>query len=98
MLTELVSEEDIVEEIGKLGWKRTTDTGQNSSNCLINDLGVAVHYSKYGFYPYLMEIAEQVRNGTMTRKRGIEKAYSIPGKSAVEPLAAKIGLILKQSD
>jgi len=98
MLTELVSEEEIVTEIGKLGWKRTTDTGPNSSNCMINDLGVAVHYSQYGFNPYIMEIAEQVRNGKMTREQGIERAFSIPERSAVEPLAAKIGLILQQID
>lgn len=96
LLTVQVSEEQIIDDISALGWKRTLDTGKNSSNCRLNDLGIAVHHRQYGFNPYVFEISEQVRNGLLDRKTALEKAYSIPALSEVAWQAKQIGLNLDE--
>jgi len=94
MLTLAISEEEIIESIRELGWCKPTDTGKNSSNCLLNDLGIAVHHQKFGFNPYVAEIAEQVRYGLMTREDGLDKAMAIPDLDEVAPQAERIGMAL----
>ena len=56
MLTLLATEEEIIEKISEFGWVKTKDTGNYSSNCKINDLGIMSHNKKYGFNPYIMEL------------------------------------------
>ena len=92
MLAFGVSEEQIIEEISKLGWRKTVDTGSNSTNCLLNDLGIAVHYKQHQYNPYVNEIAEQVRTGLMTRVEALRKVGDIPDFSRVERQARAIGL------
>src|SRR5262249_9100880 len=79
MLAFGVSEDQIIAEISKLGWKKTADTGSNSTNCLLNDLGIAVHYKQHQYNPYVNEIAEQVRTGLMSRGGGLPKVGDIRG-------------------
>lgn len=94
MLAVILSEEEIIKEIQELGWKKTADTGQNSSNCLLNDLGIYVHLKQYGFHPYIFEISEQVRAGLMTRENALKKVESIPNKSDLTAQAKKIDINL----
>jgi tRNA(Ile)-lysidine synthase TilS/MesJ len=94
MLCVRVGEDEIIADIGALGWKRTNDTGKNSSNCRLNDLGILVHARRFGFSPYLMEIADQVRNGLMSREEGLARSRAIPKWEEVEPQAKAIGLRL----
>ena len=61
------------EMIQYLGWKRPSDTDSNSSNCLLNTLGISIHQKKYGFHPYISEVANMVREGVMSRKEALEK-------------------------
>ncbi|MEB2285442.1 MAG: hypothetical protein B6D46_01245 [Polyangiaceae bacterium UTPRO1] len=92
MLAFGVTEDRIIEEIATLGWRKTSDTGSNSTNCLLNDLGIAVHYKQHGYNPYVNEIAEQVRTGLMSRAEALEKVQDIPDFARVERQARKIGL------
>jgi tRNA(Ile)-lysidine synthase TilS/MesJ len=92
MLALIVSEEKIIEEISRLGWVRTMDTGLNSSNCLLNDLGIYVHHKQHGFHPYAFEISEQVRAGLMSRDEAIKRVTTIPERDDVRWQATKIGL------
>lgn len=73
MLSLNISEDDIISKISDFGWIKPTTTGTNSSNCLLNDVGIRIHQEKYGFNPYSMEIAEQVRYGLMSRQDGLKK-------------------------
>jgi hypothetical protein len=66
-------EENILAEIGRLGWQAPADTDSNSTNCLLNGLANQVHVSRYGFHPYAYEIAGLVRNGWMDREAGFQK-------------------------
>lgn len=92
MIAARVGEAQILESIAELGWVRTVDTGQNSSNCQLNDLGIAIHVRRHGFHPYTAEIAEQVRSGLMERDLGLRRLAAIPTTAEVRPQAEKIGL------
>jgi hypothetical protein len=94
MLTVRVTESQIVDELAALGWKRTTDTGQNSTNCRLNDLGIVVHFRQYGFHPYILEMAEQVRNGLLSRDDALIRVRAIPDIASVADQARQIGLDL----
>lgn len=92
MLTLSVTEEEIIESIKKLGWVMTKDTGMNSSNCKLNDLGIAIHYKQFSFHPYELEIAEQVRNGLMSREYALKKISNIPDFSDLSKQMTKVGI------
>jgi hypothetical protein len=94
MLTVTLTEECIIEEIRQLGWEKPVDTGKNSSNCRLNDLGIAMHFNQYGFNPYVFELSEQIRNGLIDRASALEKASFIPDMKDLVPQARQIGLAL----
>jgi len=77
MLTLDYRESVIYETIAPLGWRAPTNTGANSSNCLLNDLGIAAHVKKYRFNPYVNELAELVRRGGMERAEALAKVESV---------------------
>ena len=85
-----ISEKEIIKIISNYGWEQPKDTGQNSSNCLLNDFGIYAHHKKYGFNPYMQEIAEQVRHGLMSREDGLKKVRSIPTYDEVGHLEKKL--------
>jgi tRNA(Ile)-lysidine synthase TilS/MesJ len=67
------NEEKIYQKVSRLGWKAPTDTDSNSSNCLLNSYANQIHMKKYGFHPYVFEIASMVRKGVMAREEGLKK-------------------------
>ena len=67
------NEEAIVERIKTYGWVKPADTDPNSSNCLLNAYANHIHRHRYGFHPYVWEIANMVREGIMTREEGLAK-------------------------
>jgi len=75
MAWEYYNEEMILKDIQQLGWSAPQDTDSNSSNCLLNAYANDIHIKKYGFHPYVWEIANMVRDGVMTREEGHEKIY-----------------------
>lgn len=87
MLTVALSDDAIIDAIAPLGWQRTIDTGRNSSNCQLNDLGISLHHRKHHFHPYVFEISEQIRSGAITREAGLQKIQDIP---ALDSLSAQI--------
>ncbi len=91
-----VSEDAMIAELEPLGWRRTTDTGPNSTNCRLNELGILVHHRRYGFNPYLFEMAEQVRRGVLDREVALARARAIPEPEAVRQQAEQIGLDLRE--
>lgn len=76
MAWEFYDEEMIMNEIQKFGWVAPKDTDSNSSNCLLNAFANYVHIKRYGFHPYVWEIANMVREGVMKREEGYKKIYS----------------------
>ncbi len=69
-------ENAILAEIEAMGWKPPANTDSNSTNCLLNAFANYCHLERHKFHPYVMEIANMVRQGVMSRKDGIDKIYS----------------------
>jgi hypothetical protein len=82
----------IISELQKLGWKLPQDTDSNSTNCLLNAFANQCHLQRHGFHPYVLEIANMVRQGVMTRQEGIEKIYGEQDPKMVEYARKKLGL------
>ena len=70
------NEEKIIARNNEIGWTKPDDTDPNSTNCLLNAFANQVHLDKYGFHPYVWEIANMVRTGVMHRTEGITKIYN----------------------
>ena len=70
-------------ELEKLGWQAPTDTDTNSTNCLLNAFANQCHLDRYGFHPYVLEIANMVRQGVMSREEGLQKIYSEQNRKIV---------------
>ena len=92
LLTRSITEEQIIASIAELGWRPVTDAGRSSSNCRLNDLGIALHHREHGTHPYIFEIAEQVRAGLLSREEALDRVLDIPTLGAVAPQARAIGL------
>ncbi len=86
-------EDKIKKELMTLGWKSPDDTDSNSTNCLLNAFANATHLERHNFHPYVLEIANMVRQGVMSREEGMEKIYSSPqDPKMVEYAKKKLGL------
>lgn len=96
MLTMSISEEEIIARIEPLGWRSPKNTGKNSSNCLLNDLGIAIHQHQHSFHPYVFEISEQVRNRAMTREKAMEKVEKWRDFDSLRWQIDKVGLDLNE--
>jgi len=85
-------EDAIKEEIRKIGWIDPTDVDSNSTNCTMNAFANEVHIKRYGFHPYVQELSNMVRNGTMSREDAIEKIYTPQNPTLVNYAIERIGL------
>lgn len=88
----LVYNEDVIlKRISELGWVRPDDTDPNSSNCTLNAYANHIHRKRYGFHPYVWEIANMVRTGVVTREEGIEKIEPEEDQKMVSFARQKLG-------
>jgi predicted PP-loop superfamily ATPase len=76
------NEDEILETIKSIGWKKPQDTDMNSTNCLLNSYANAIHTRDYGYNPYSLEIANLVREGFLSREEGLNK-LSVSGEDSV---------------
>ena len=83
-------ENDIKKIIRELGWEDPKDVDTNSTNCMLNAYANQVHLDRYKFHPYAMEIANMVRQGTMSREEGMEKIYTEQNQVLVEFAKTKL--------
>ena len=88
-------EDRVIEEISALGWTRPNDTGLNSTNCTLNDVGIAVHQRRHGFHPYAADLAQLVREGRMSpaRRCKVERAADTGSAADIGPSGDKRGSI-----
>jgi len=90
MAWEFYNEVMILDSIRNYGWRAPEDTDSNSSNCLLNAFANAVHIEKYGFHPYVWEIANMVRDEVMAREDGYEKIYGAQDMNLIAAAKKKL--------
>jgi len=76
------NEDEILDTIKSIGWKRPKDTDMNSTNCLLNSYANSIHARDYGYNPYSLEIAGLVREGFLSSEEGLKK-LSASGEDSV---------------
>ena len=86
------NEKKILKAIEKFGWKRPYGVELNATNCLLNPLADLAHIKKYGFHPYVMEIANLVREGYMTREEGLRHIPFRKNKKIIKMVKKKLCL------
>jgi tRNA(Ile)-lysidine synthase TilS/MesJ len=86
------NEEKIIKEIGQIGWEEPDDTDSNSTNCLLNAYANDVHIKRFGFHPYVWEIANMVRSGVMGREEGYKKIYGEQAGDLLEIAHKRLGI------
>ena len=84
------SEKEIIKVISKYGWIKPDDTGMSSSNCIMNDFAISVHYEKYQYHSYEAEICLQVRKGTMDKEEAIERLTDIKPSNEFKDIKKKL--------
>ncbi len=84
-------EDKIVERNMEIGWEKPDDTDHNSTNCLLNAFANNVHRKRYGFHPYVWEIANMVRQGVMTREEGLAKIEPPENPDMVSLIEKQLG-------
>ncbi|HEY5283854.1 MAG TPA: hypothetical protein VIM14_13765 [Polyangia bacterium] len=75
---ESITEAQILDEVGKLGWKRPSGLDGCSSNCMLNTFNNYVHDWRHGYSPYELELSHLVRKRLMTRNEALEKLADQP--------------------
>jgi len=83
-------EEKIMDEISSFGWEKPDDTDPNSTNCLLNALGIKAHIRRHGFHPYAFELAGLVRNGYMKREEAVARLEEEPSQAIIKAVSEKI--------
>jgi hypothetical protein len=75
------------------GWHAPRDTDSCSTNCRLNGLLIVDHISKFGYHPYVYEMAHHVRIGAMSRDEALSKLRNVNLKSsAVGAVAVELGI------
>ncbi|WP_194891570.1 hypothetical protein [Catenulispora pinisilvae] len=75
------------------GWVAPKDTDSCSTNCRLNGLLIIDHIRKYGYHPYVYEMAHHVRIGAMARDEALHKLSNVNLRSsAVGAVAVELGI------
>ncbi len=85
-------EKAVLEEISKYGWRRPQNVDPNSTNCLINSFANQLHRQRYGYNPYVFELAKLVREGYLERKEALERVGQLGDSATVELVKERLGL------
>ena len=74
----------------RAAWQRPEDTGR-STNCLINDVGIAVHKRERGFHNYALPYSWDVRLGHKTRDECLDELNDEIDEERVQRILREVG-------
>lgn len=94
---EELTEDQILAEVMKLGWRKPLDVDGCSSNCQLNTFNNFVHEKRCGYSPYELELSHLIRKGLMTREEAIAKIGDQPLEN-LKMLARKLELTQQECD
>jgi len=89
------NEEEILKKISKLEWQAPLDVDAHSTNCQLNSLANVIHKKKYGFHPYVFELANLVREGYLDRNFALHKLAQKENSNLVALMRKKLNLFFK---
>jgi len=73
-----ITENEIINQILFLGWKKPADVDGCSTNCRINAFNNYVHVQRYGYSPYELELSHLIRKDLITREEALDKLFDQP--------------------
>lgn len=83
--------EEVLRFIGEeAAWRRPEDTGR-STNCLINDVGIAVHKKTRGYHNYALPYSWDVRLGHKTRDECLDELDDEIDGARVDEILREVG-------
>jgi hypothetical protein len=85
-------EEKMKAKLKSLGWRRPKGVDINASNCLLNSYANEVHIKRYGFHPYIVEAAELVRVGCISRRKGLGMVTYTGPAATIAAVKKKLGV------
>lgn len=90
---ENISAHDIKEYLKKKDefWNLPGDTGFCSTNCLINDVGIYVHYNIKRYHNYAAPLSWDCRIGQLSREAGLLELDPVIDEEKVQAILNKIG-------
>jgi hypothetical protein len=71
------NEAEIIRTLADIASERPPETDSCSTNCNLNGYLVVDHLLKYGYHPYVYELAQHVRRAYMTRDEPFERLTSL---------------------
>jgi tRNA(Ile)-lysidine synthase TilS/MesJ len=86
------NEDEILETIAGLGWRKPDDTDPNSTNCLLNAFGNKVHRERFAFHPYAFELSGLVREGHLDRAEAIARLETAEDEAIVQRVRDRLGI------
>lgn len=87
------SEEEILKKVNQIGWKAPKDVDVHSTNCLLNSFANIVHKERYGYHPYVFELAKLVREANMQRDVALQRLKKEENPKTVEMVRRKLGIL-----
>jgi hypothetical protein len=87
------TEQQTLDTLVQLGWHKPHDTDSCSTNCRLNGLLIVDHIKRFGFHPYVYELAHHVRIGASSREEAMAKMTELNIKSSqVDEVAVDLGI------
>ena len=86
-------ERHILSVVSELGWTAPDDTDPNSTNCLLNCYGNAIHKEQFRFHPYAFELAGLVRQGMLDRNEAITRLSEPEDEARLHSVRRRLGIV-----
>lgn len=86
------NEEQIYAKMEEMGWEAPQDIDANTTNCLLNSFANIIHKERYGFHPYVFELAKLVREGYMGRETALKKLNEPECAHTVDEVKKKLNI------
>jgi tRNA(Ile)-lysidine synthase TilS/MesJ len=88
---ESISEDRLIEEVIKIGWRQPDDVDGCSSNCKLNAFNNYAHELAYGYNPYELELSHLIRKKLLTREQALKKLDE-KSSQQLDSIIAELGI------
>ena len=87
------NEQEVIDTVQReFGFQKPKSTDSCSTNCQLNSLGIEVHRQRYGFSPYVIPLARDVREGLVRREDALTAVRGELNSELVQSMAKKLGV------